>query len=812
MKFLGVGLVVVLFAIGCGGGSGNGTGGDTQGVTIQVTSPAGAAAVDANLPLQIAVSVTNDPANAGVTWTVSAQQKGDPAGTLSDIKTEAVTYIPPANITAPIQVTVRATSVTDPTRSAAIPISVYPQVAITTQSSDLATAFLNTAYTCIQHPITNAGVVQIPCQASVQGGLGPYTWTADLSALPPGLQLSPGLTVNDTKFVGAPNLIGIYPFRVTVTDSLGGTSTTSLNINVSPGQLKVVTPTLLTTAVGVPYAPVVLQTSGGVPPYTWTVAPGSGPLPAGMTLSPSGVIAGTPATGGSTSFAIQVRDSQSPVPAQAIYPTPAPSNAKIITLSPSGLDPTCVGGGNTVATGTPYAFLISGFDAGGPVTISGSFTADSSGALTGVEDIIRTSGIESGAALAAGSSIIFNQTGRGCVTLNTASSTAQFRVAPTTVSSGTGAAFFSDGRILEFDDNDGTGTRAAGFFRQQDPAAFTPTSLAGAFAFRLSGWNANGGHFAMAGTATANSGLLTSISADMNDAGAYAGPLNGGSGTISTPDANGRGTATLSIGTTTYDLLYYMIDSGHLVFNSTHAATNGHPLITGEATASPGPFSQASLADSHIFRLSGSTSGSSDVGIGVLHFDGIGAVSGNFYEHNGGTSNVTALSAQYSIDPMTGRFVSVGTGIPAVGYAVPGTNGVTGYFVGTGATAMSGVMEYQTNSYPPGYQFSPINGRYGFSPDEMLDRQTTNFAGQETLDPNGGITPDSYIDTSRPSAPGLVPVQTFTLFRYTWAPDGSGTFGGNTYMVSNAEKAFYIDVSPANTHPAVIVGQRQQKP
>jgi len=121
-------------------------------------------------------------------------------------------------------------------------------------------------------------------------------------------------------------------------------------------------------------------------------------------------------------------------------------------------------------------------------------------------------------------------------------------------------------------------------------------------------------------------------------------------------------------------------------------------------------------------------------------------------------------------------------------------------------------MEYQTNSYPPGYQFSPVNGRYGFSPDEILDRQTTNFAGQETLDPNGGITPDSYVDTSRSSAPGLVPVQTFTLFRYTWSPDGSGTFGGNTYMVSNGEKVFYIDVSPANNHPAVIVGQRQQNP
>jgi hypothetical protein len=121
-------------------------------------------------------------------------------------------------------------------------------------------------------------------------------------------------------------------------------------------------------------------------------------------------------------------------------------------------------------------------------------------------------------------------------------------------------------------------------------------------------------------------------------------------------------------------------------------------------------------------------------------------------------------------------------------------------------------MEFQTNSYPPGYQFSPVNGRYGFSLDEMLDSHTNVFVGQESLDPNGGITPDSYVDTNRPAVPGLIAAQTFTLFRYTWNPDGAGTFGGSTYMVSNAEKVFYIDVSPANTHPAVIVGQRQQTP
>src|SRR5713226_4512030 len=232
--------------------------------------------------------------------------------------------------------------------------------------------------------------------------------------------------------------------------------------------------------------------------------------------------------------------------------------SKIITMAGSGLDPSCLPGGSSLQAGTPYAFLLTGFDANGPVTVSGSFIADSSGNLTGVEDILRKSGAQTDVPLTSGSSILFNQVGRGCLTLNTASSSAQFRVAPTTIAAGAGSAFFPDGRIMQFDDNDGTGTRVSGSFHIQDPTAFSLASLAPTFAFRFSGWDVHDGHFAMAGTATANDGLFTSVSADVNDAGALSGALNGGSGSMAAPDENGRGTATISIGSATYDLIYYI--------------------------------------------------------------------------------------------------------------------------------------------------------------------------------------------------------------------------------------------------------------
>jgi hypothetical protein len=365
-----------------------------------------------------------------------------------------------------------------------------------------------------------------------------------------------------------------------------------------------------------------------------------------------------------------------------------------------------------------------------------------------------------------------------------------------------------DGRILEFDDKNGTGTRGTGYFHVQDSTAFS-TPVTGPFAFRFSGWDAATKRFAMAGSATAQTGSFTSVSADANDGGSFSGPLTGG-GTIGGADSNGRGTATLSAGATTYDLVYYMVDANHLIFNSAQAVSNGHPLISGEATASTGPFSQTTLSNSHIYRFGGDVPGSPDVGVGVLHFDGTAAVSGTTYERSGGTANATPVSAQYAVDPATGRFTFAGTGVPVVGYAIPSTSGITGYLVGTGASAASGTMEFQTDSYPPGYQFGPISGTYGLGTEEMLDPQSTVIDGVVNVGLSATIPTvvNYYLDSS--NLTGLFPLQEFELFKYTWSADGSGTWGGNTYMVANQSKFFYIDISPLNGHPAVVVGQRQQ--
>ena len=77
--------------------------------------------------------------------------------------------------------------------------------------------------------------------------------------------------------------------------------------------LTVAAPLVISTATALPAAvagqtySVTFAATGGVGPYTWTVATGS-TLPAGLTLTAGGVLSGTPTTAGSYAFSITVTD------------------------------------------------------------------------------------------------------------------------------------------------------------------------------------------------------------------------------------------------------------------------------------------------------------------------------------------------------------------------------------------------------------------------------------------------------------------------------------------------------------------------
>ena len=144
----------------------------------------------------------------------------------------------------------------------------------------------------------------------------------------------------------------------------------------------VIAPAALPAAViNVPYT-ATLTAVGGRQPFTWALA--SGTLPPGLTISTSGangIISGTPTTPGTTSFKVQVTDSQTPTAAVDLA-------SKSITVNPAlSISTTSLTAGSI---GVPYTGTLTATGGVPPYTwtlTSGSLpaglTLNSSGFITG---------------------------------------------------------------------------------------------------------------------------------------------------------------------------------------------------------------------------------------------------------------------------------------------------------------------------------------------------------------------------------------------------------------------------------------------
>ena len=119
-----------------------------------------------------------------------------------------------------------------------------------------------------------------------------------------------------------------YTFTATATNLAGtGPASAPSNAVIPVAQLAVGTTSLPGAQLGDSYSQAI-STSGGLPPFSYSIISGS--LPGGLTLDPgSGVISGTPSgSAGTSSFTVGVTDANSP-PASAsqplsIQPAPCP--------------------------------------------------------------------------------------------------------------------------------------------------------------------------------------------------------------------------------------------------------------------------------------------------------------------------------------------------------------------------------------------------------------------------------------------------------------------------------------------------------
>ncbi len=238
-------------------------------------------------------------ATGGVTpYTWSITTGSLPAGLALNASSGAITGTPATGSAGAYPITVKVTDAGTPQQSQTFSttITIYTGLTITTTS--LPNDVMGTAY--------NQSVTAV-------GGTTPYTWSYT-GTLPPGLTLTPSGA--SYALAGTPTTAGTYSFTVQAVDSSNPpqTKTQALSIIVYTA-LSFPTVTLPNGVVNTAYSTSLLAASGGTAPYTYSIVPGSGSLPAGLLLNLStGVISGTPTTGGSSTFGVKVADSS--IPAQ----------------------------------------------------------------------------------------------------------------------------------------------------------------------------------------------------------------------------------------------------------------------------------------------------------------------------------------------------------------------------------------------------------------------------------------------------------------------------------------------------------------
>ena len=198
---------------------------------------------------------------------------------------------------------------------------------------------------------------------------------------------------------------------------------------------------------------------------------------------------------------------------------------------------------------------------------------------------------------------------------------------------------------------------------------FTNANLNGPFAFSYSGID-QGGFLAVAGSFQADgAGHITSGQEDINSALASA-PLNGSFTGTYTVRADGRGTINLTsstVGNSTLD--FVIVANGHALVTRFDAAATGSGTIDQQ---SPSAFSNAALAGTYAFTLSGI-----DLGGGPT------AVAGNFTANATGgiTAGVNDSADNGNVllnNPLTGSIPVATTGR---GVATLNTNTILGTLV-----------------------------------------------------------------------------------------------------------------------------------
>jgi large repetitive protein len=391
---------------------------------------------------------------------------------------------------------------------------------------------------------------------------------------------SAGITSTTIDYVAPSNFDGIVTPVITATSIHDNTKTNSGTLLVN-GRPIIDPPSLFPANVGTAYAAAVTAT-GGKAPYVWTVD--SGTLPSGITLGATTTqfapLTGTPAAGSENTynFVLKVVDANS---------DSATVNVTLVVNAAAA----CLLNGN-------FALLETGFVGNRFVVGGGAYSVNgTTGAVSGSQDFGAATSI--GEAVTGTCAPRINNSGTLTLTGATRSPIFNFAV----------PVGLASGRVQLV--NGGDTTVTSGSIAKQDASAFNLAALAGDYAFGALGTYAPGStnvgqRVGVAGRFTVDAnGLVTNGRLDANTT-QVANSATFTSGTMSAPDANGRGTLSFNAAGQQWTFHYYVISSGKLYLVATDPANNS-PQVAGSAKRQFGTFDATSLSTQGVVSLWGAS-------------------------------------------------------------------------------------------------------------------------------------------------------------------------------------------------------------
>lgn len=458
------------------------------------------------------------------------------------------------------------------------------------------------------------------------------------------------------------------------------------------------------------------------------------------------------------------------------------------------------GTGNESKLNGSYALLMQGFNFNGYVALSGQFTADGTGKITGGQEDITTTTSTTGTTPLqvnpTGSSYSLGSDDRGCLTLATSIGSIFFRFSADS-SNGT---VFTKGRLIEFDDKTGIGQHGAGIIRLQDPAAFSTSKFTGNYAFGGSGVNSGSQRFAIAGVADLSNGTVTGGTADADDGGTAFSNQSIVSGIYAINGATGRGTMSFVFGASTIDFAFYVVSSSEAIVMTTDPLSLVNSIAAGEAELQSGSFSPSSLSGNTVLHDTGLSSSGPLVVLGLLSADGVNSISGPTLNNVAGTSGSSTLSETYTV-ASDGRVALTGGSTPPVFYLY-GTN--QGFEVGTGPDSSFGFLENQAAGP---FSDTSLSGLYFFGIEDPAASPVGMNSGEMTA--NGSNTSPAITGTiDESNLLGLSPGVPFTA-SYSVGSNGvgsitvSGALTTNTAIMISPTKLVFFE--NGNRNPAIFV-------